>query len=142
MHVHRPRRRIAGRRIATLVAIAALAALAVAGHRLRQRRREQRRLVEHRQVGFIVAAAGQLVDKYTARPTAITQTNPIDKPIPTGKKIAFISCGVEACAVRAPIMQQGAQDPRLDGRAGRHRRLAREGPERVPDRHPQRRRTR
>ena len=46
---------------------------------------------------------------YTPRPTSITQSTRIDKPIPTGKKITFISCGVEACAVQGPILKQGAK---------------------------------
>jgi ribose transport system substrate-binding protein len=56
-----------------------------------------------------VSAANQLLDKYTARPTSITQTTPIKKAIPAGKKITFISCGVEACAIQGPILQQGAK---------------------------------
>jgi ribose transport system substrate-binding protein len=56
-----------------------------------------------------VSAAQQLLAKYSTRPTAITQTTPIKKTIPTGKKITFISCGVEACAVQGPILQQGAK---------------------------------
>jgi ribose transport system substrate-binding protein len=56
-----------------------------------------------------LAAAQQVLSKYQARPTAITQTTPITKPIPTGKKITFISCGVEACAIQGPILTQGAK---------------------------------
>src|SRR5215217_7095776 len=52
--------------------------------------------------------AQQIVDKWEKRPTQITQTKPIDKPIPEGKKITFISCGVEACAVQGPILSKGA----------------------------------
>jgi ribose transport system substrate-binding protein len=56
-----------------------------------------------------LAAAQQILSKYQARPTSITQTTPIKKAIPTGKKITFISCGVEACAIQGPILQQGAK---------------------------------
>lgn len=56
-----------------------------------------------------IAAANQVLSKYQARPTSITQTTPIKKPIPTGKKITFISCGVEACAIQGPILTQGAK---------------------------------
>jgi ribose transport system substrate-binding protein len=55
------------------------------------------------------AQAKQVLDKYTPRPTSITQTTPIKKTIPTGKRITFISCGVEACAVQGPILKQGAK---------------------------------
>jgi len=56
-----------------------------------------------------VTAAKQLTDTSATRPTQITQAKPIDKPIPTGKKITFISCGVEACAVQGPILADGAK---------------------------------
>lgn len=53
-------------------------------------------------------AAKKTVAKAAVRPTAIPVTTPIDKPIPTGKKITFVSCGVEACAVQGPILAEGA----------------------------------
>ena len=53
-------------------------------------------------------AAEQAAKEASTRPTEITQTKAISKPIPTGKKITFISCGVEACAVQGPILQEGA----------------------------------
>jgi ribose transport system substrate-binding protein len=56
-----------------------------------------------------ISAAKQLTDTSATRPTAITQAKPIDKPIPAGKKITFISCGVEACAVQGPILAEGAK---------------------------------
>jgi ribose transport system substrate-binding protein len=55
-----------------------------------------------------VKAAKATVAKASERPTTIPVTTPIDKPIPSGKKIAFISCGVEACAVQGPILQEAA----------------------------------
>lgn len=54
-------------------------------------------------------AAKQLTTDSSTRPTEITQAKPIDKPIPTGKKITFISCGVEACAIQGPILAEGAK---------------------------------
>jgi ribose transport system substrate-binding protein len=51
--------------------------------------------------------ARQIVEKAETRPTQITQTDPIDKPIPEGKKITYISCGVEACAVQGDILAEG-----------------------------------
>src|SRR5689334_11508018 len=54
-------------------------------------------------------AAKATVAKAAVRPTTITVSTPIGKPIPTGKKITFVSCGVEACAVQGPILAQAAQ---------------------------------
>jgi len=54
------------------------------------------------------SAADQLSKEASTRPTEITQTKPVGKEIPTGKKITFISCGVEACAVQGPILKEGA----------------------------------
>ena len=54
-------------------------------------------------------AAKATVAKAAVRPTEITVTTPIDKPIPTGKKITFVSCGVEACAIQGPILAAGAK---------------------------------
>ncbi len=53
-------------------------------------------------------AAKATVAKAAVRPTSIPVTTPIDKPIPSGKKITFVSCGVEACAVQGPILAEGA----------------------------------
>jgi ribose transport system substrate-binding protein len=55
-----------------------------------------------------VTAAKATVAKAAVRPTSITVTTPIDKPIPTGKKITFVSCGVEACAIQGPILSAAA----------------------------------
>ena len=55
-----------------------------------------------------LAAAKATVAKAAVRPTTITPTAPIDKPIPTGKKITFVSCGVEACALQGPILATAA----------------------------------
>ena len=53
-------------------------------------------------------AAQATVAKAGVRPTTITVTKPVGKPIPSGKKITFVSCGVEACAVQGPILAEGA----------------------------------
>src|SRR5215216_3997488 len=57
-----------------------------------------------------VAQATALAQKATARPTSIGLETPIGKDIPAGKKIAFISCGVEACEIQGDIIKQGAAD--------------------------------
>ena len=54
-------------------------------------------------------AAQATVAKAAVRPTNISVTKPVGKPIPSGKKITFVSCGVEACAVQGPILAEGAK---------------------------------
>ncbi|MGA8247528.1 MAG: substrate-binding domain-containing protein [Nocardioides sp.] len=54
-------------------------------------------------------AAQATVAKAAVRPTKISVTKPVGKPIPSGKKITFVSCGVEACAVQGPILAEGAK---------------------------------
>jgi ABC-type sugar transport system substrate-binding protein len=44
----------------------------------------------------------------TKRPTEETVTKPIDKPIPSGKKLAFISCGTSQCQLQGEIIQSAA----------------------------------
>jgi ribose transport system substrate-binding protein len=56
-----------------------------------------------------VEQAKAVVAKAEQRPTQITVTEPVGKPIPTGKTITFVSCGVEACAVQGPILAEGAK---------------------------------
>jgi ABC-type sugar transport system substrate-binding protein len=56
-----------------------------------------------------VAEATKIVQEASKRPTQISVTQPVGKPIPAGKKITFISCGVEACAVQGPILAEGAK---------------------------------
>ena len=57
-----------------------------------------------------VSEAAALARKATTRPTTIGLTTPVGKPIPTGKKVVFISCGVEACEIQGDIIKQGAAD--------------------------------
>ena len=60
--------------------------------------------------GAAVAEAQTLTKQATTRPTSIGLTKPIGKPVPTGKKVVFISCGVEACEIQGNIIKQGAAD--------------------------------
>src|SRR5215217_5783737 len=60
--------------------------------------------------GAGVAKALTLSKQATTRPTSIGLTKPISKPVPTGKKVVFISCGVEACEIQGDIIKQGASD--------------------------------
>jgi ABC-type sugar transport system substrate-binding protein len=57
-----------------------------------------------------VAKAQALAKQATTRPTRIGLTKPIGKAVPTGKKVVFISCGVEACEIQGDIIKQGAAD--------------------------------
>ena len=57
------------------------------------------------------------------RPTS-GSTKPIGKPIPTGKKLVFISCGATACEMQGDIVAKGRSRPRLDRHQDRHRRFA------------------
>ncbi len=54
-------------------------------------------------------AAEATVAKASERPTTIPVTVPVGKPIPKGKKLTFVSCGVEACALQGPILAAGAK---------------------------------
>jgi ribose transport system substrate-binding protein len=60
--------------------------------------------------GAGVAEALAVAQKSTTRPTSIGITKPIGKPVPTGKKVVFISCGVAACEAQGDIIKQGAAD--------------------------------
>lgn len=52
-----------------------------------------------------LAAAQAHVDQSIARPTEITITTPVAKPIPAGKSIIFISCGTPTCAQESDIIK-------------------------------------
>ena len=51
-----------------------------------------------------VATAEAVAQKTETRPTNIGLTKPIGKPVATGKKVVFISCGVEACEILGNII--------------------------------------
>jgi ABC-type sugar transport system substrate-binding protein len=57
-----------------------------------------------------LAKAKSVAQAATTRPTSIGLTTQIGKPVPTGKKVAFISCGVEACEIQGNIIKQAASD--------------------------------
>jgi ribose transport system substrate-binding protein len=50
--------------------------------------------------------AAAIVEQYLQRPSSIDLDTPIDAEIPTGLKLYFISCGVEACEAEADIIKQ------------------------------------
>jgi ABC-type sugar transport system substrate-binding protein len=57
-----------------------------------------------------VAKAQTLAKEASTRPTTLGALQAIGKPVPAGKKVAFISCGVEACEIQGDIIKQGAAD--------------------------------
>jgi ABC-type sugar transport system substrate-binding protein len=42
------------------------------------------------------------------RPSDITVTTPIGKPIPSGKKLVFVSCGTSSCQLQGSIIEKAA----------------------------------
>lgn len=59
--------------------------------------------------GADVSAAKTLAQQASTRPTSLDLAEPVGKQIPTGKKIVFISCGVEACEIQGNIIKEGAK---------------------------------
>src|SRR3954447_8615718 len=57
-----------------------------------------------------VARAKSLAQQATTRPTSIGLAAAVGKPVPTGKNVVFISCGVQACELQGDIIKQGAAD--------------------------------
>src|SRR2546421_371942 len=56
-----------------------------------------------------VGAAQQVVSQAMQRPGAITVSKPVGKTVPSGKKVAFISCGVSVCQIQGQIVAQAAK---------------------------------
>lgn len=54
-------------------------------------------------------AAEKSIAKYEQRPTSIGIDTPVGKPIPKGKNITFIQCGVPACETERQLLE-GATD--------------------------------
>jgi ABC-type sugar transport system substrate-binding protein len=55
-----------------------------------------------------LSEAAQIVAQASQRPTAVTVTAPVGKPIATGKKVVFISCGAAQCQLQGKIIAEGA----------------------------------
>jgi ribose transport system substrate-binding protein len=58
--------------------------------------------------GSSLSQAQQIMQQGAQRPTDITVSTPIGKPIPAGKKIVFISCGASSCQLQGDIVKQAA----------------------------------
>jgi ribose transport system substrate-binding protein len=52
-----------------------------------------------------LAQAKARVTESQTRPTKINVTTPVSKPVPSGKKIMFISCGTPTCALESDIIK-------------------------------------
>ena len=89
------------RRILLLVAMAVLAAFAAISATASDQTRSA--------TAPGLADAKAVVAAATTRPKSIGLTTPVGKPIPKGKKLVFVSCGVTACAQQGPIVAQAAK---------------------------------
>jgi ABC-type sugar transport system substrate-binding protein len=56
--------------------------------------------------GADVAGAEKLVKQYETRPTKIPVSQPIGKPVPKGKKVFDVSCGIAACVYSGQLEKQ------------------------------------
>jgi ABC-type sugar transport system substrate-binding protein len=55
-----------------------------------------------------LSEAQQIMKQGTARPSAISVETPLAKPIPSGKKLVFISCGTSSCQLQGDIIKKAA----------------------------------
>ncbi|WP_326566693.1 substrate-binding domain-containing protein [Amycolatopsis rhabdoformis] len=53
-----------------------------------------------------LAQAKQILAAASQRPTKIQVTAPVGKPVPTGKKIAFVSCGLPECVLQGEVIKK------------------------------------
>jgi ABC-type sugar transport system substrate-binding protein len=58
--------------------------------------------------GAAVSKAQAVMAEGAKRPSDITVSTPIGKPIPPGKKLVFISCGTSQCQLQGDIVQKAA----------------------------------
>jgi ribose transport system substrate-binding protein len=58
--------------------------------------------------GDAVASSKQVVKDATSVPEHVAVTEPISKPIPAGKRLAYVTCGVPACNTQAEIAKEAA----------------------------------
>lgn len=55
-----------------------------------------------------VSKAQAVMAEGIKRPSDITVTTPIDKPVPSGKKLVFVSCGTSSCQLQGSIIEKAA----------------------------------
>jgi len=58
--------------------------------------------------GSTVSKAQAVMAEGAKRPSDITVTTPIGKPIPSGKKLVFVSCGTSSCQLQGSIIEKAA----------------------------------
>lgn len=58
--------------------------------------------------------AKDLVEEYSQRPTEIPNTTPVDAEVPTGKTLAFISCGTASCELESDIIKSATDKLQWD----------------------------
>src|SRR5438132_164237 len=59
-------------------------------------------------VNAALTQAKQVLQQGATRPSNITVSTPIGKPIPSGKKLVFISCGAAQCQLQGNIVKEAA----------------------------------
>ena len=57
----------------------------------------------------VATQAQGIADKLTQRPTQLTVTDPITKPVPTGKKIVWLQCSIPDCAILGPPLKTASE---------------------------------
>jgi len=55
-----------------------------------------------------ISAAQAVVDRHKALPAKVGPQTPVGKPIPTGKKLAYINCGLEICNDQGKALAEAA----------------------------------
>ena len=56
-----------------------------------------------------ISEAQKAVDQLTTRPTKIQITDPLSKPVPQGKKLAWIQCSIPDCQILGPPLIEAAK---------------------------------
>jgi ribose transport system substrate-binding protein len=111
---NRPPSRLRSRLVTTLLSVSAVA-LIVAGCSSSKSSDNTTNAASTSSATSAGVAAGlqearALVAAHSQRPTSIGVSAPITKPIPTGKKVVFISCGTDTCTLQGSIIAQGAKE--------------------------------
>lgn len=91
------------RQLGRILAAATVLSLGVLGTACGSNSAEENTVVSSSSSSSGVAEATAAVSKASVVPASIAVTEPISGPIPTGKRIAYVSCGVPACNAQAEI---------------------------------------
>ena len=104
--------------VAAVTAIAAAGALAACGSSS-SNSTSGSSTTGSKNVTAALSQAEQVLNQGATRPTDITVGTPIAKPIPTGKKLVFISCGAASCQLQGNIVKEAASQGRRKPRPRR-----------------------